>query len=406
MGDDVLTSLAGTCTLREAQPGDAVDGVPATVVASPADAGETSALMRACDAAGLTVVVRGNASKLSWGRPPERVDVVLDTTGMDALVEHSRGDLIATAGAGMPLAVLRDRLAEGGHQLVVDDLVGISTLGGAVATGLAGPRRMWTGALRDLVIGVRFVRADGTVAKAGGKVVKNVAGYDLSKLLTGSMGTLAVITEVTVRLHPVPASSWWVGATVPPDRLPQVLGTLVASQLVPHAVEVHAVPGGDPQVAALVSGTPAGSAARAEAMAPLLGAGAQVAEEPPSWWGRIPTSDGAGSPLLLRTTARLSGIPELVAEATGAGLTVTGSAGAGVLHAAGDGGLDASAAVTALRTTSVRLGGSTVVLDAPAATKTTLDTWGEVPALDLMRRVRNEFDPRRTLAPGRFVGDL
>src|SRR5690606_27906148 len=137
-----------------------------------------------------------------------------------------------------------------GHQVVVDDVAGGSTVGGVVATTLAGPRRMWVGAARDLVLGLRMVRADGTVAKAGGKVVKNVAGYDLSKLLTGSFGTLAVVAEVTVRLHPAPAASHGLGGTVPTDRLPGVLASLVASQLVPHAVEVHAAPGTDASVVA------------------------------------------------------------------------------------------------------------------------------------------------------------
>ena len=164
---------------------DHVDGVPARVVARPATAEQAAELMRACHERGLAVVVRGHGTKLAWGRPPERLDVLLDTTAMDELVEHARGDLIATVGAGMPLARLQEQLAEAGHQVALDDLVAGddapgSTVGGAVAANVAGPRRMWAGTMRDLVIGVRIVRADGTIAKAGGKVVKNVAGYDLS----------------------------------------------------------------------------------------------------------------------------------------------------------------------------------------------------------------------------------
>ena len=401
--------LDGLCELSEPGDSDTVDGVTPGVVARPASAEETSSLLRACSEQGLAVVVRGNGSKLAWGRPPERLDVLLDTTRMDQLVEHSRGDLIATAGAGMPLGRLAQTLAEGRHQLVVDDLTGGSTLGGVVATNLAGPRRMWVGSTRDVVIGVRFVRADGTVAKAGGKVVKNVAGYDLSKLLTGSFGTLAVITEVTVRLHPVPPATLWVGLSTTQDRLADVLGGLVANQLVPHAVEVHVGPDEDPTVVALVSGTEAGAAARAEAMAAELGTDAWVAEEAPSWWGRLPVTQDEARPVLLRTTARLSGIPELVRELAAHGATVSGSAGAGVLHAAlpvvGD-AEGAALAVKSVRRLSTGLGGSTVVLDADPATKPSLDTWGPVPALDLMRRVKAEFDPDRILAPGRFVGGL
>ncbi|QFG68905.1 FAD-binding oxidoreductase [Ornithinimicrobium pratense] len=412
--------LSSACEVSEAGPADAVDGTLPQVVARPRSTEETSALLRACHDAGLAVVVRGHGSKLAWGRPPERLDVVLDTTGMDALVEHSRGDLIATAGAGMPLARLQERLAEGGHQLVVDDLVGGgpgSTLGGAVAVNLSGPRRMWTGAVRDLVIGVRLVRADGTVAKAGGKVVKNVAGYDLSKLMTGSFGTLAVITEVTVRLHPVPEADRWVGTSVEPERLAAVLTEVVHSQEVPHAVEVRVRPGAPPAVVTMLSGTEAGVSARAEALRgqlAALGCEAKVHDVAPPWWGVLlhpgqvgGTQRPEGSrPVLLKVSARLSGVPELLAQVAGVEGTGNGSAGAGVLYVTLPADERAGAKVEVLRGTATQLGGSAVVLDAPPELKADLDVWGPVPAIDLMRRVKDEFDPTRVLAPGRFVGGL
>ncbi|SDL57183.1 FAD-binding oxidoreductase [Tessaracoccus oleiagri] len=394
--------LSAACEVREAEDADHVDGVRPQVVARPRTTDEVSALLRACHGRGLTVVARGNGTKLSWGRPPERCEVLLDTTGLDALVEHSRGDLVAIVGAGMPLARLQALLAEGGHQLVVDDPLG-STVGGAVATNLSGPRRMWTGAIRDLVIGVKYVRADGVVAKAGGRVVKNVAGYDLAKLLTGSYGTLAVITEVTLRLHPLPEASRWVTLDVGPEQLPGVLAAVVHSQLVPRALELHAPPDGALQVSALLEGSADGATARAEALAAQLD-GARVSSAPPAWWGQLPEGD-----LLMKTTARLSGVPQLVAHATSLGLGVRGSAGTGVLYAAGrsgGAGLRRAAVVQSLRTLSIELGGSTVALDAPADVKPQLDSWGPVPAIDLMRRVKQEFDPARTLAPGRFVGGI
>lgn len=417
--------LRGTCSVRPAEEGDAIDGVAAQVVARPASAEETSALLRSCSAHDLAVVVRGHGSKLDWGRPPERVDVILETGAMDALVEHSRGDLVATAGAGMPLARLQEALAEGGHHLVVDDLAagaGVdgagSTLGGAVATALCGPRRSWAGPLRDLVIGVRLVLADGTIAKAGGKVVKNVAGYDLSKLVTGSFGTLAVITEVTVRLHPLPAASRWVGTSVAPDRLPAVLHEVIHSQVAPQAIEVRVRPGVPPAVVTMLSGTEAGAAARADAVREqwtALRCEATVHDAPPPWWGQVlhpgqrgGTPPPGDRPVLVKATARLSGIPELVAAVTDAGGTATGSAGAGVLHLTlpVDG---AAERIQQVRATTAHLGGSSVVLDAPPEVKSALDaeaTWGPVPALELMRAVKAEFDPGRILAPGRFVGGL
>ena len=437
----VVERLSGACAVRPAGEADTVDGVPAQAVARPSCAEQTSALLAACHAEGLAVVVRGHGSKLTWGRAPERVDVILETGAMDELVEHSRGDLVATAGAGMPLARLGDLLAEGGHQLVVDDLAAGrgadgagSTLGGAVATGLSGPRRLWAGPLRDLVIGVRLVLADGTIARSGGKVVKNVAGYDLAKLLTGSYGTLAVVTEVTVRLHPLPQEEATVLARVPHDRLGPALALLVASQLAPRTLEVSARPGADPLLSIGLGGSVEGTRERAQTLAAELGspdlAGSSVAvvrpERPPEKTAQLVAdktgthgtatdetdADQSARPTLVRATSRLSGIPELVREATDRGFAVTGSAGVGVLHARLPEGTAPDAvrpAVEEVRALTLRLGGSTVVLDAPPAVKAGLDaeaTWGPVPGLDLMRRVKAEFDPVRLLAPGRFVGGL
>ncbi|WP_298888088.1 FAD-binding oxidoreductase [uncultured Serinicoccus sp.] len=429
--------LDAACAVRPATGCDDVDGVPARVVARPTSAQETSALLRTCSAQGLAVVVRGHGSKLEWGRPPERVDVVLETGAMAQLVEHSRGDLVATAGAGMPLSRLRHLLSGARHELVVDDLaVGRgteaagSTLGGAVATNLSGPRRLRAGPLRDLVIGVRLVLADGTVAKAGGKVVKNVAGYDLGKLVTGSLGTLAVITEVTVRLHPEPPQVRQVLARVPHERLAPVLAHLVASQLAPHTLEVHAEPGGHALVSVGLGGGPGSTQRRADLLAlelaaPGLAGDAVAVVDPehttPEEVRHVVPDAGrpwstaqevALRPTLLAVTARLSGIPELVQVANDHGLTVSGSAGVGVLRATLPEPTPVATVletVTSVRAVTTGLGGSTVVLDAPPTVKSALDpagTWGPVPGLELMRRVKAQFDPGRTLAPGRFVGGL
>ena len=429
----LLEELAPLCPVSEPGPQDQVDGMMPQVVARPRSTSEVSALLRAAHERSLVSVARGLGSKLSWGAPPRRLDILVDTSGLDELVEHATGDLIATAGAGMPLARLNEIVGAAGHQLVVDDLAGGSSLGGAIATNLSGPRRMWAGAIRDLVLGVTFVRADGVIAKAGGKVVKNVAGYDLAKLLTGSSGTLAIITEATVRLHPVPRASHWVLASVSPSRLPDALATAVHSQLVPHAVEVHTSADGQILVGVLISGSQAGAGERAQAMAAALssagGQQVQVEDQTPSWWGRHPvlpspgSDSSAPSSLLLKLTSRLSGIPTLVSALQEAGqefgLSLTGSAGVGVLYARlahpelGD-PPDPSAPhlaaivqqVDRLRTLTRESGGSTVVLDADAQLKAHLDLWGPVNGLEIMRRIKTEFDPGKLLAPGRFVGGL
>lgn len=414
--------LSGVCEVREPWGEDTVDGVRPQVVARPASTAETSALLRECATRGLAVTVRGHGTKLGWGRPPARLDVVLETQRMDSLVEHAAGDLIASVGAGMPLSRLGELLAPARQQLVVDDLLAEeeaagrgSTVGGMLATAMAGPRRAWVGGPRDLLIGVTLVRADGTVAHSGGKVVKNVAGYDLGKLLVGSYGTLGVITAATFRLHPRPAAEQWVHTEVALPALPAVLSAVVHSQLYPAAVEVehHGAPDAPARVAVLLCGTEDGVTARAAAAADLV-SGA-LGQRPDGhvgagevWWPfRLPAG-GEPDRTLVKLTSQLSGVATLVQACAEHGVEVRGSAGTGVLHGAlvGADPDRVAAVVGSLRDLCTGLGGAAVVLDAPAAVKDAVDTWGPVPGLALMRRVKQQFDPDGTLSPGRFVGGI
>ena len=196
-------------------------------VVRPTSTEEVSAVLRTATEHDLAVVVRGAGSKLAWGHDPERLDVVLDTTGLETLVEHAAGDLIAVVGAGRQLSDLQDDLAGASQRLGIDPARS-GTVGGAVATAATGPMRLAHGAVRDLVIGMTIVRADGVVAHSGGKVVKNVAGYDLGKLYTGSYGTLGLITECVFRLHPRPAASAYVRSTAPAQAVPAILAARVA----------------------------------------------------------------------------------------------------------------------------------------------------------------------------------
>jgi glycolate oxidase FAD binding subunit len=169
---------------------DAVDGVHPVLVARPRSTEQVSAVLRAAAAHGLTVVPRGRGTKMSWGRPPTSADVVVDVSGMDRVLEHAAGELVVATQAGARLADVQETLGHGGQRLAIDETVPGASVGGSLATNTSGPLRHVTGTARDLLIGVTMVRADGVVAKAGGRVVKNVAGYDLGKLLIGSFGTL------------------------------------------------------------------------------------------------------------------------------------------------------------------------------------------------------------------------
>src|SRR5271165_1562635 len=227
----VRSALAAACPLLwDGSASKAVAGIVPSFVASPASTEEASALLRAAAAAGLAVVPRGAGTGLSWGSPPSSCDLVVDLRLMDRVIEHAAGDLVARVQAGVTIGQLATVLASAGQQLAVDAPED-ATVGGVVATGTAGPRRFRYGAPRDLLIGLTVVRADGVIAHSGGKVVKNVAGYDLGKLFSGSQGTLGLITEATsvpcepekslqgtlgliteatFRLHPRPAAVAWV----------------------------------------------------------------------------------------------------------------------------------------------------------------------------------------------------
>jgi glycolate oxidase FAD binding subunit len=477
--DPVLGALAAACpAARPALPGDAVAGVLPRFAASPATVAEASALLRAAAAHDLAVVARGGGSKLDWGAPPRRCDLVVDTTGLDQVLEHAAGDLVVRAQAGVPLARLADVLAGAGQQLALDPAppppaggaaswlgatVGGTlatgatepspappppaggaaswlgaTVGGTLATGAAGPRRLRYGTPRDLLIGITVVRADGAVASAGGKVVKNVAGYDLGKLFTGSFGTLGLIVEAVFRLHPRPASTAYVTLDCAgPGEACRAVAAAAGSVLAPSAVELDR-PGRDQpvRVAVLLEGDPDGTAERAAQMSTLLGEGAATQSSAPGWWGWPaggPAAAGNGQAgTLIRVGFWAAGLPRVLrvideaSRAAGLDPAVGGSAAAGVIYVAV--GPDAEPAAVAALVSGLRAAlargdadarpasaavtdsppalASAVVVHAPPAARDLLDLWGPVSALPLMRAVKDQFDPGHRMAPGRFAGGI
>jgi glycolate oxidase FAD binding subunit len=187
------------------------------------------------------VVIRGAGSKMDWGRPPKPIDVILSMRGLNRLIEHQHGDLTATIEAGATLADVNRALAHHGQWLPLDPpFADRATIGGLLATNDSGSLRHRHGTPRDLVIGVELATTDGTLAKAGGRVVKNVAGYDLSKLVCGSFGSLAAIVSATFKLAPLPTALQTVVIETPNfDALGLTVRTVMASQLEPLAFEVY-----------------------------------------------------------------------------------------------------------------------------------------------------------------------
>ena len=338
----VRSALAAACPLLwDGSASKAVAGIVPSFVASPASTEEASALLRAAASAGLAVVPRGAGTGLSWGSPPSSCDLVVDLRLMDQVIEHAAGDLVARVQAGVTIGQLATVLASAGQQLALDAPED-ATVGGVVATGTAGPRRFRYGAPRDLLIGLTVVRADGVIAHSGGKVVKNVAGYDLGKLFSGSQGTLGLITEATFRLHPLPAAVAWVtGEFGPSDRAGAVaaVASAAGSALVPSAVELD-WPGGSQRalrVGVLVEGTSSGVAERAKQLSELLaaaGGAAAVADVPPARWGQLPSRSA-----VIRVSFWVSSLGSVLEALASAGAdagvrpAVSGPAGAGALYA-------------------------------------------------------------------------
>jgi glycolate oxidase FAD binding subunit len=410
----VITDLRAACGaqhVREAAPDDVIDGIMPGCVVAPGSTAETAAVMRVAAARGLAVVVRGAGTKQDWAMPPQALDIVLETARMGALLEHAAGDLVARAQAGLPLAAMQEALAARQQRISLDAMLPGSTLGGTVAAGVSGPLRLLYGTPRDLLIGVTVVRADGSVSRAGGRVVKNVAGYDLPKLYAGSFGTLAVITELIFRLHPLPRATAWVSATVPDAAgAAALLAAVTRSQLAPSAVEVDQPrPGAPVTVTVLLEGLAAGVAARAASCADLTGGA--VAGEAPAGWGRYPFSAADTAVKLTCPVARVAEFLALASASAadqGIAQAVRGSA-AGALYAAMPAGTAAGTAaahIDRLRSYATGQGGAVVILRAPAGLRSLADAWGQVAGLDLMRRVKAQFDPGRLLAPGRFVGGI
>ena len=401
-------------TVRGANDDDGVHGVLPALVAYPTSTEETSQVLRAAAAHALAVVPRGCGTKLTWGQPPSRVDLVVDLSRMDRVIDHAPGDLVVVTQAGTRLASLQQTVAGAGQRLAVDEMVPGASVGGTVAASTSGPQRVLAGTVRDLLIGVTMVRADGVVAKAGGRVVKNVAGYDLGKLITGSFGTLGVITEAVFRLHPLPAARRFVAVAVhDQNQAHEAVQSIVHGQVVPSAVELDWPAEGPGTVTVLLEGTAGGVAARTESTLALLDRFApEAGEQPPARWSTYPWTGGQ---IALKLTFALTGLPTVLAELRTLALqksvpvTVRGSAGAGVLYGALPDGTDPATVVHVvqrLRLVCRSYGGAVVVVDAPTAVKEAIDLWGPIAAIDLMRRVKDQFDPQHRLSPGRFVGGI
>lgn len=379
---------------------DAVCGVAPDRVARPEDTEALGRLLTAARDAGATVTPRGGGTALDWGSPPRSLDLMVDTSAL-SWIDHNAGDLVVEVGAGTPMAELRRTLAEAGQRLSYDPVRVGGTVGGALATGVSGPRRLLAGTLRDLVIGMTVVRADGVVARSGGRVVKNVAGYDLAKLHTGGYGTLGVITSAAFRLHPLPPSVRLVSVPLRSrEGTERALAALRATTVVPAAVELD-----HDRLCVVLEGTTEGLVPRVEETVRALGGNdVKVAETLPEEWGVLPTEG-----TLARVLVPPADVPALVEELdTLAGdVRWSGSITAGTLYPAFAPGTPADVVEKVTAVVRRSPDRSAVLLRTePHLHEAGVDAWGEVPGLSLMRAIKDSFDPDHRLSPGRFAGGI
>jgi glycolate oxidase FAD binding subunit len=358
-----------------------------------------------CDAnqAGRAVTPRGGGTKIGWGNPPTRAGIILSTTRLNRVIEHAWGDLTVTVEAGCTIGELQRTLALHGQRLAVDVLwPERATVGGILSTNDSGALRLRYGGLRDLIIGCTLALADGTLAKSGGKVVKNVAGYDLSKLATGALGTLGVITRAVFRLYPLPQNARTLSVLVrDAGEAQKTIDAIQNSQLAHAALQVRVESKAAPQVDILLEGTEAGIAAQELQIRKLAGTSAVVAglavEGGPAgvWNAREHLWEQPG------TIGKFSVLPADIAKT--AAWIGSGSWSA-VVQATGIGWLRrAAGGMRELRAAIERSGGSLVIMRDAGG----LDAWGTAgDTLPLMRALKQQFDPRGVLNPGRFVGGI
>jgi glycolate oxidase FAD binding subunit len=400
--------MVADASIRQGSTADAIDGVVPDQIVEPADAADLAATLQSASRSKHSTVLRGGGTKLAWGRTPSSVDLIVSTAKLNTLLVHRHGDLTATAHAGVTLAQLNRELARHGQWLPVDSAFDAATIGGIVATNDSGPLRHRYGTPRDLLIGVTLALTDGRLVKAGGTVVKNVAGYDLGKLVSGSFGSLAAIVDATFKLLPIPPASATLEATYDNGEvLARDAMQISSSQLEPVAFDVR-LDEARYRLFVCFASSPAAVTAQTESAQRLMSVPSTLLtgdQEAAAWESQVRAPWGGTG-----TVVRFGWLPAKLAEMISlmddiqkiAGPVLMGGrvgTGAGLLALTGD--ARSHVAVVERMRSSVWVGNVAVLRGDPDLKKH-VDVWGPpASAVAAGRALKQMFDPEGILNAGR-----
>jgi len=408
-----LRAIVREGDLRPGTSADEVFGVTPELCIEPANEAEMAGVLAHANQAGILITPRGGGTKVEWGTSPREIDLMISTAKFARVLEHAPGDMTVTVESGVTIAQLQSALAEHGQRLALDPLwPARATVGGVIATNDSGSLRLRYGSVRDLIIGITVILGDGTIATSGGKVVKNVAGYDLPKLMSGALGTLGIITRAVFRLHPLPHQSRTLTFPfVTREKTNDFMLAIADSILVPTGLQMRTGADGKVEVDVRIDGIAAGIAAQTEIVCKLAGNTNPVESSSDPWQAREELFGGDAIVFKLSMLpTQLSSTAEFVREALSDNADWTllmNSTGLAWLRADATDCAQIADFISSVRNLLAPSGGTLVVLKAPPALRTRVDVWGTAgTALPLMKRIKEQFDPRGILNRGRFLGGI
>ena len=393
----------------------AVDGTVPALICTPATPEQLAVALGICREAQAAIIPWGGGTAMAIGNPPQRADVILKTHQLNRIIDHDHANLTVTVQSGLTLHALQAVLAKQKQFAPFDaPLPERSTLGGIVAANLNGPRRGSWGSVRDLVIGTKVVLGTGEQIKAGGKVVKNVAGYDMCKLFTGSLGTLGIFTELTVRVAPIPEHGATGVAWGTLEQAEQLAGAITNSKLLPAAVFVrsNAVEHNWRLMVSFEGFTESVTRQLCElgSMAQQRGMHTEAlgAEDGQRLWQELRDLPLAAGRLIYRLTVPRKSLAQLIRviqSARPGAPAIVADMVMGTIWIVGAANQTFTGEFSRLIGLAQQQRGHAVMFAAPAQLKQGVEVWGPAPpALALMREIKQQFDPQAILNPGRFVG--